>query len=332
MKNNEIMLTVKMLAYNHEKYIAQAIESILSQKTEYRYELLIGEDCSTDNTRKIIQDYEEKYPEIIRVIYQKHNQGCTKNSYSLDLHARGKYIAGCEGDDFWCDDSRIQRDIDYLKTHPEYVGICHKCKIVGEDGREIDSDTLNNREKFWEFDKDVFTLQDYEKWLTPGHGCAQTGRNIIKENDLDFSIVYKASKHVGDRTHLLIHIVEGDIRCMKDIVACYRYRTSENNNNFMAVQKQKNIKDEDYLMMVRLEQWALNNKNIKLNLDAVKKDRFAGSVVIWIKNPTKENRAVIHNIIRYSKEPVRYLYYLIKIIVTKQFYWKVLKTDKLIKL
>lgn len=326
------MLTVKMLAYNHEKYIAQAIESILSQKTEYRYELLIGEDCSTDSTRKIIQDYEAKYPEIIRVIYQKHNRGCTKNSYCLDLLARGKYIAGCEGDDFWCDDSRIQRDIDYLEAHPEYVGICHKCRIVDEEGKEIDADSLGKREKFWEFDKDIFTLQDYEKWLTPGHGCAQTRRNVMKENDLDYSIIYKASKRVGDRSHLLIHIVEGNIRCMKDVVACYRYRTSKDHSNFMALQKQKNIKDEDYLMMVRLEEWALKNKNITLDLNAIKKDRFVGSVVIWMKNSTKENRKVIKNIICYSKEPIKYFFCLIKVMVMKQFYWKVLKTDKLIKL
>ncbi len=332
MRNNEIMLTVKMLAYNHEKYIAQAIESIVSQKTEYRYELLIGEDCSTDNTRAVIQEYEERYPEIIRVIYQKHNLGCTKNSYSLDLHARGKYVAGCEGDDFWCDDSRIQKDVEYLESHPEYVGVCHKCRIVDEEGREIAPDTLDSREKFWEFDKDVFTLRDYEKWLTPGHGCAQTRRNVIKGSALDYSIIYKASKRVGDRTHLLVHIVEGDIRCMPDVVACYRYRISGNHNNFMTFQKQNNIRDEDYLMMMRLEQWALRNKGIKLDLETVKKDRFAGSVVTWMNNPVKENGRVVRNIICYSGKPLRYCWYLIKITAMKQYYWKIKKTDKRVKL
>lgn len=330
--NSEIMLTIKMLAYNHEKYIAKAIESILSQKTEYKYELLIGEDCSTDHTREIIREYERKYPEIIRVVYQKNNQGCTKNSYSLDLLARGKFIAGCEGDDFWCDDGRIQRDIDFLLTHPEYVGVCHRCRVVDENGAEIDVNRLGNRAKFWEFNKEVFTLQDYEKWLTPGHGCAQTRRNVIKENNLDYSIVYRASKRVGDRSHLLIHVVEGDIYCMQDVVACYRYRTSGSQGNYMAFQKQKNLKDEDYLMMVRLERWALDNKNIRLNLDSVKKDRFVGSVVIWLKNPTKENMEVVSRIIRYSKKPFRYSLYFLKIVLIKQIDWKLLKKDKLIKL
>ena len=204
---------------------------------------------------------------------------------------------------------------------------------MDENGIEINQSHINDRDNFWRFNKDVFTLHDYEKWLMPGHGSAQTVRNIIREkrDKLDYSIVYKASKRVGDRTHLLIDVVEGDIRCMNDVVTCYRYRTS-GNNNYVAFQAQNNIWDEDYLMMVRLEQWALKNKNIRLNLDSTKIDRFVASVVIWMKNPTKENWKVIKNIVSYSKKPFRHFFYIIKIITLKEFYWKIKKMDKLIKL
>ena len=334
MKNEEfIMLSIKMLAYNHEKYIVQAIESILTQKTEYSFELIIGEDCSTDNTRSIIKKYEEEYPDIIRVIYQKSNQGCTMNSYLLDLAARGKYIAGCEGDDFWCDETRIQRDVDFLEAHPEYVGVCHRCRVVDEDGREVDEATIEEKNKFWKFDSEIFKLSDYEKWLTPGHGCAQTRRNVIKENpDIDYSIIYKASKRVGDRTHLLIHVIEGDIYCMQDVVACYRYRVSGNQQNFMALQKKRNLRDEDYLMIKRLEEWAKESRGIELNLDKIKKDRLIGATSIWLKDCNSENKKVVENIIRYSGEGLKYRFYVIKIICIKMFCWKILKKDKLIRL
>lgn len=332
-RNKEVMLTVKMLAYNHEKYISQAIESILTQKTVYPYELLIGEDCSTDTTRSIVRSYEEKYPEKIRVIYQNINQGCTMNSYSLDLEARGKYIAGCEGDDYWCDETRIQRDVDFLERHPEYVGVCHKCKIVDDDGTAINEDNLGERARFWKFDKDVFTINDFVKWKTPGHGCAQTRRNVIRENsDIDYSIIYKASKRVSDRSHLLVHIVEGDIYCMQDIVACYRYRLFGSQQNYMAIQKQCNLKAEDYKMIKCIEEWAWNNKNIKLDLSAVKKDRLVGATVVWMKNPSKENAKVIKDIIEASDDTLRYCYWVLKIIINKLFYWKILKRDRLIKL
>lgn len=329
--NDNVMLTVKMLAYNHGKYIAQAIESIVSQKTEYKFELLIGEDCSTDNTRGVIQRYQEAFPHIIRVVYHQTNQGCTMNSYSLDLEAKGKYIAGCEGDDFWCDDTRIQRDVDFLEEHPEYVGVCHKCKIVDENGVEIDENDVNVRNRFWTFDKEVFTLSDYEQWRTPGHGSAQTRRNVMKENDLDYSIVYKASKRVGDRSHLLIHIVEGDIFCMKDIVSCYRFRMTASSNNFMSVQKQKNLKDEDFLMMIRLQEWAWNNKKIKLNLESVKKDRLIAATVIQMKDPSDENKKVLKIIIDNSGSKLTYLLLAMKVYIIKSFYWKILKKDKIIK-
>lgn len=332
MSNREIMLTVKMLAYNHEKYIAQAIESIVAQKTEYRYELLIGEDCSTDATREIIRKYKDKYPEIIRVIFHKKNMGCTKNSYSLDVHARGKYIAGCEGDDFWCDEERIQKDVDFLEANPQYQAICHRCVIVDEEGREIQEGQIPERSDFWNFDKQIFTLEDFQEWKTPGHGIAHTRRNAFRNMNTDYSIVYKASSRVGDRTHLLIDVIEGDIYCAGDVVGCYRYRTDGGQGNYMETQKKKNLKAEDFLMMRRLEHWSLKQKGVQLNLDDIKKDRLAGSVVILLRNPGRENLQAVLRIIRYSGQPLRYLYYVLKTATIKWYYWKIRGTDMLIRL
>lgn len=328
----EVMLTVKMLAYNHEKYIAKAIESIVSQKTEYRFELLIGEDCSTDATKEIIERYARKYPEIIRPIYHKINKGCTRNSYALDVQARGKYIAGCEGDDFWCDDTRIQRDVDFLEAHPEYSGICHKCMIVNEEGEEIPEKSFSDREAFWRFNKKVYTLKDFERWMLPGHGSTHTSRNVIKGHEKECSIVYKASNQVGDRTHTLLQILAGDIYCMNDIVSCYRYRTKSDNKNFMALQRNRNLKDEEFLMLRKLEKWARDNKGVRINLDQVKKDRVAASAVFLMRNPSRENLRVVSRIIKNSENPIKYLYYVVKAVCLKAYYLFIKKEDRLVKL
>lgn len=120
----EIMVSVIMLAYNHEKYIRKAIESVLNQKTNFQLEILIHDDASTDRTPMIIKEYEEKYPGIVKATYERENQ------WSRDLYhfrkivygqeINGKYFALCECDDYWIDEGKLQKQIDFLETHQEY--------------------------------------------------------------------------------------------------------------------------------------------------------------------------------------------------------------------
>ncbi len=118
------LVSVKMLTYNHEAYIAQAMEGVLQQKTNFPFELVIGEDCSTDGTREIVFEYQKKYPDIIRVITSEQNVGAKTNSYRTEKACRGKYIAYCEGDDYWHRPDKLQKQVDYMETHPECGLIC----------------------------------------------------------------------------------------------------------------------------------------------------------------------------------------------------------------
>jgi glycosyltransferase involved in cell wall biosynthesis len=118
------VLSVKMLTYNHEKYIAQAIEGVLQQKTDFPIELVIGEDCSTDRTREIVLEYQKRNPSIIRVLVSENNVGGNNNSKRTSNACRGKYIAYCEGDDFWHDPNKLQIQVNYLEAHPE-CGLVH---------------------------------------------------------------------------------------------------------------------------------------------------------------------------------------------------------------
>jgi len=128
MIDNRITVSVHMITYNHENFIAQAIESIVMQKTKFIFDLIISDDCSTDNTSQIIKKYKRKYPEIIKPIFRNHNVGSINNFIDTFNYCTGKYIALCEGDDYWIDPYKLQKQVDFLEANPEYGlvhGDCH---------------------------------------------------------------------------------------------------------------------------------------------------------------------------------------------------------------
>lgn len=123
--SEEPVLSVLMIAYNHENYIGQAIEGVVSQKVSFSIELVIGEDCSTDATRAIILEYKEKYPEIIKVIYSASNVGVNRNFSRTLSSCKGEFIAICEGDDYWDDDAKLEKQVAVLLNMPECIVTYH---------------------------------------------------------------------------------------------------------------------------------------------------------------------------------------------------------------
>lgn len=136
---DDIMVSVLCTAYNHEKFIRDAIEGALRQKTSFPYELIIHDDASTDKTAEIILEYADKYPKVIRTILQKENKFHTHHIYPdfLFPEVRGKYIAVCEGDDYWSDENKLQTQVDFLESHQEYSLCMHNAKKLNfETGEE----------------------------------------------------------------------------------------------------------------------------------------------------------------------------------------------------
>lgn len=137
---DEIIVSINCITYNHEKYIADAIESFLMQKTKFKYEILIHDDASGDNTGNIIREYEKKYPDIIKLIIQTDNQ-YSKGVEVLCLNlrkAKGKYVAICEGDDYWTDPYKLQKQVDYMENNPECSMCFHAAEIVKVGKGKID--------------------------------------------------------------------------------------------------------------------------------------------------------------------------------------------------
>lgn len=141
------IVSILMPTYNHEKYISQAIESALSQKTQYDWELLINEDCSTDNTRKIAQEYAEKYPEKIKLIYPETNQGLMKSYKRLLEIAQGKYIAILESDDLWISEEKLEKQISFLEENEEYGLVAGNVITIDANDNTLKDKNINENFK-----------------------------------------------------------------------------------------------------------------------------------------------------------------------------------------
>lgn len=134
------LVSVRCITYNHAPYIACALESFLMQETNFPFEIVVHDDASTDETADIIRTYESRFPHIIKAIYETENQ-YSKNDGSLkriiDSECCGKYFAFCEGDDYWIDCKKLQKQVDFLESHQEYVACAHNTLFI----------ELNNRKK-----------------------------------------------------------------------------------------------------------------------------------------------------------------------------------------
>ena len=137
--NAEPKFGVLMITYNHEKFIAQALESVLMQKADFPFELVIGDDCSTDGTREIVREYSQKYPEIVRAHLRERNIGAKENFQQIFMASRGRYLATLEGDDYWTDPRKLQLLADVLDAHPETTICGHRTIKHDEDGARPDA-------------------------------------------------------------------------------------------------------------------------------------------------------------------------------------------------
>lgn len=168
MRNNDqspIVVSIVSLAYNHAKYIRQCLDGFIMQKTTFAFEVLIHDDASTDGTADIIREYELKYPNIIKPIYQTENQyqkGVAIGATYLYPRVQGKYIAECEGDDYWTDPLKLQKQIDLLEKHPE-CSFCCGGYIQRQEGLlDLDIVITKSSSPFY-----IFTKKDLaNKWFT----------------------------------------------------------------------------------------------------------------------------------------------------------------------
>jgi len=221
-------LNVCLITYNHESFIAQAIEGILMQNTNFSIKLIIGEDCSTDNTRIICEDYEQKYPDIIKLLpKEESNLGMMPNFIRTLEACKRKYIALCEGDDYWNDPLKLQKQVDFLETHTEYAICYHPIKILKNN--EIVNDNITREVKSITTTKEL-AIGNYIH--TP---------SVVFRNNKFPNWLKKCS--IGDYPLHLYNSQFGKIMKLRDSMAVYRIH----NSNTWANSCDQNIKIINYL-------------------------------------------------------------------------------------
>ena len=211
-----LMVTIRCLTYNHEPYIRQCLEGFVMQKTNFRFEAIVHDDASTDGTAAIIREYAEKYPDIIKPIYETENQ-YSKHDGSLrrimDAHTHGKYVAVCEGDDYWIDPLKLQKQVDFLEGNPDFIACFHNAFVYNLFA--IDRSRIFNKEK-----KNIFGTKDLieKKWFIP------TASIVFHRVDLsDIPSCFK--KYSMDVALMLYLSKSGKIYGFKEIMSVYRLGT-----------------------------------------------------------------------------------------------------------
>lgn len=206
------MVSVNMITYNHVSFIARAIEGVLIQRVKFKIELIIGEDCSTDNTAEIVKIYAQKYPDKIKASCNVLNMGMMTNAIKTLKECTGKYIAICEGDDYWTDPYKLQKQVEFLENNPDYSLTCHLVDIVNEETEEV---THFAKDYIIDNKNREITINDF---LDPF--LIITGSLVFRKNS--FNNKNKWGSHFKDIALFADLLSKGKGILLKDCMAVYR--------------------------------------------------------------------------------------------------------------
>lgn len=205
------MVAIWMVTYNHESYIEQAVESVMAQQTNFDFRLFIGEDFSTDNTRAICLALKEKYPERIHLLIRDKNIGAEKNGeqvYKACFDSGAKYLAMLEGDDYWTDNGKLQKQVDFLEANNNFSMVFHDHKIKTPNEIKESGNKLT---------KDVFDIYDYAK-----EGFIHTATILYRNFGYENFPSYINNCYAGDSVLILTIAKRGLIKYFPETMSVYR--------------------------------------------------------------------------------------------------------------
>lgn len=302
---DDILVSVLCITYNHKDYIAQAVESFIMQKTNFKFEIIIHDDCSSDGTDKILKKLEKKYPDIIKLVLQSENK-YSKNEdiigkYMLPL-SRGKYLAFCEGDDYWIDNKKLQKQVDVLEKYPSYVACTHNTIRLNCFKKKMNEDYL-----YFTEESKPYSLID----VIPGMNWHTS--SLLARKDI-YSIMPKfmllKSKYTGADYFTNIKLcLYGQVFKLKDTMSVYRYGSKnswtlqnyKNSERYVRILKNQNevlraVPNEYPLGKIEIN--AINNKILKNKFDILifmgnfKEIKVEPYLAIYRSMPAKEKLIV----------------------------------------
>lgn len=254
--NNRIMVSVLCVVFNHAKFLRKCLDGLVNQETNFAYEIIVHDDCSTDGSIEIIKEYAKKYTNIV-AFYEKENQysrgiGITRNL--ILPHAKGKYIALCEGDDYWTDNSKLQKQFSYMETHDECVLCVHNT---------IFNDLLTGKKHLFNDWKGIHQLTDAEVIrLWKVHTTSYFFRYNVFDYEKELPSVW-----CGDYARLVYAFSKGSVVALPYVMSVYNY----NNFNGMTFAL-KQVNNNKKRLIERLKFTCAYNKYTKFQYDELIND------------------------------------------------------------
>lgn len=228
---NQPLVTVLITTYNQERYIGKTIDSVLAQKTDFPFEVYISEDCGTDGTRAILQDYAARFPDIIRLNLREQNAGISRNWYEGLCAAKGQYVCTLEGDDWWRDDHKLQKQVDFLRAHPDYLAVSHTLLLTDDVGNTYG--TLPDDPRILGRDA---TMELFLAGVT--YSCtACLVKNIFDPADRELYDYVTANRSIADFALCMLYLDKGRVFVMNEALSAYRVAgTDQNHQNYNGTQ------------------------------------------------------------------------------------------------
>ena len=313
MKKNDVKVSVLCTAYNHEKFLRKCLDGFVMQKTNFKFEVIVHDDASTDGTKKIIEEYVEKYPEIIVPIYQIENQ-YSKGLGIVDTImfplSKGKYIALCEGDDYWCDENKLQLQFDFMESHPECSACFHnsiKRDLFGKSedvyfnnwsdihyltAEDVICQYYVHTSSYFER-REYFVKKDYQKKYWFGDYVRLTG--LFLQGKLavlpQVMSVYNANNADGVTYYVYASKDENKFVNKLSLIIEYLKKFNEISNEEYNLEVSRKINMVNYsidsLMLIRYMKENKSNKNIKAIITRIKKNP---QYKVELKNLSLKNR------------------------------------------
>jgi glycosyltransferase involved in cell wall biosynthesis len=232
--DNQPLVSICCITYNHELYIKEAIDSFLMQETNFDFEIVISDDCSTDRTAQIISEYVIKAPNRFNFQTSKHNIGSENNFKKTLSLCKGKYIAICDGDDYWTDKKKLQKQVDFLEQNKEFVLVCHRTLFYYQKSNSFEE---KNQHFFAETDNLIITMDNlFNPFLM------KTNSIVFKKEGIDFK-KFSTQKYVKDIFLFSLILDKGDGICFQNNMSVYRVHE---NGVWSMQSEEKNLTENAY--------------------------------------------------------------------------------------
>lgn len=265
MKDNT-KISIMVITYNHENYIAKALESILMQETIYAYEVIIGEDCSTDHTMDVIMKYQKRFGKKMHLLTRQKNVGMMRNVLECLNYCKGEYIAFLEGDDYWTDPHKLQTQVDYMEKHNACILTSHGWMIVDREERIVSKDHMSP-------ERHVYDFEQFVSYELPGQASTWMVRNEIDKIRKEcMPLLKKYFWIVPDRSITFVLLLYGEIHILPENMSAYRYVIEKDGQNWSSkhdVEARHNFISIS-IQMIGLEHMA-KKKNITLDFYETRK-------------------------------------------------------------